>query len=196
MREREIEYWNKVASQVFDGGKIRDNWVKRERINKFLSCVQWYQQTVLEIGVGAGISAMTLAVSCGRQWTYTGVEMSPAFIQHARNFCGLHVVQGDVLSLPDGKFTRIIALDSLEHVRKEDRPEGFKAIVDRMAKDAYLLINMPCHRSSHDEEFDHGFDLRDLAMFEDLGLHLVGYELYRYVLPTGPRLSAFVTLHT
>lgn len=197
MREREIEYWNAVANKVFKNGKIRDSFQKRELINKFLCGVTWYNERVLEIGVGVGVNANALSMACGKHWDYTGVEMSPRFIEIAKKYFDLNVVQGDILSLPEGKFTRVIALDSLEHVRKEDRKEGFKAIVDRMAEDAYLLINMPCHRSSHDEEFDHGFDLRDLAMFEDLGLHLMDYKIYRYVLPvSGPRLSAFVKMHT
>ena len=180
MNERESAYWDVVAKQIMEGGLLHDNWKKREFLNGFLSQFSWRGQSVLEIGVGAGVSAAVLTLAAGGGLKYVGTEMSDKFVEVAKQHFRLNVVKGDILSLPDGPFTRIIALDSLEHVRLEDRPEGFKAIVDRLDDGGLLLINTPCHRSSHKEEFDHGFDLRDLALFEDLGLRLKKYELYQY----------------
>ena len=194
MKERESAYWDTVAEQIMDGGVLHDNWRKRELINGFLSRESWREQNVLEIGVGAGVSAGVLSIAAGGGMKYVGTEMSDKFVNVAKQYFRLNVVKADILSLPEGPFTRIIALDSLEHVLPEDRPKGFKAIVDRLSDGGLLLINTPCHRSSHKDEFDHGFDLRDLAMFEELGLRLRKYEMYQYRLNKGMRFAAFLTM--
>lgn len=195
MRSSEIEYWDSVASNLVEGdGRMRDNWNKRELLNRFLSKISWNGKKVLEIGVGCGVSAGALRVSLGGNWTYIGTELSPIFIKSARNSFGLNVIQADILSLPAGPFDRIVALDSLEHINPEDRMDGYKDIVDRMNDEALLVINMPVNRSAHSRDFDHGFDLRDIAVFEDMGLSLQKYELYEHWLHDVRKLSAFVIL--
>lgn len=195
MREREIAYWEGIAEEVTEDGKIRDNFAKREVLMRFLSKVTWTGKRVLEIGVGAGVSAGALMVCCGGKWDYIGTDLSPKFAEAARKAFLLNVVQADVLSLPAGPFDRIMALDSLEHVRPEDRLSGYRAIAERLVDGGLLLINMPCNRSLHDDEFDHGFNLRDIADLEVAGLTLQKYELYEYYINGKQRLSAFVTMH-
>lgn|SRR5574341_72087 len=181
MRPTEVEYWDKIAEQVCRPGEkgFYDNWLKRRIIGQFLLKSEWSGKKVLEIGVGCGATAALLALACGRNWEYIGTDLSPKFADAVKSIFNLKVVQADVLNLPDGKFDRIVALDSLEHVRPEDRPQGYRNIAERMADDGMLFINMPYNRSLHKEEFDHGIDLRDLAMLEDVGVKLCKYELYQ-----------------
>lgn len=178
MRQAESAYWDDVADSVESGEGFLDNWLKRRIIGQLLLKADWMQQTVLEIGVGCGATAALLALSCGNMWSYTGTDVSEKFGGLAKKNFGLNVVKADVLSLPEGKFSRILALDSLEHVRPEDREEGYKAIVSRMAPGALLFINMPISRSIHEAEFDHGIDLGDLKRLEANGLTLTKYDRY------------------
>lgn len=192
MRMDEVKYWDGVASSITKDGAVRDNWLKRQFIGQFLLKCNWCGERVLEIGTGCGASAAMVGVACGRTWDYTGTELSPLFGSIARENFGLNVIQADVLSLPEGPFTRIIALDSLEHVRRDDREQGYRNIAERLAPGGLLLINMPCHRSSHDEDFDHGFDLVDLARLEAEGLRLSKYDRYQIAYGGGRRDYAFV----
>jgi SAM-dependent methyltransferase len=193
MRQTEIDYWDGVAAQTTGDDSVVDNWLKRQVLGQFLLKCQWSGQKVLEIGIGNGVSAAMLALACGRQWEYIGTDMSPTFIKAVQKF-RLEAMQADVLSLPPGPFTRIIALDSLEHVRPEDRPAGYTAIAERLAEGGLLFINMPLNRSLHKEEFDHGIDLKDLAMLEDRGLILRKYDKYDIQYAKYRRDYAFVVM--
>jgi SAM-dependent methyltransferase len=178
MRPAEADYWDKVAESTTEGEALYDNWLKRQVLSQFLFKCTWSGQKVLEIGVGNGVSAATLALACGRMWSYIGTDLSPKFAKSAKDRFRLNVVQADVLCLPEGEFTRILALDSLEHVRPEDRPQGYKEIAKRLAPGGLLFINMPRNRSLHEDEFDHGIDLSDLMMLEKEGLTLHKYDQY------------------
>jgi SAM-dependent methyltransferase len=177
MRQTEIDYWDKVARDRIVADGVNDNWLKRQALMAFFCKYNWMKQTVLEIGTGAGISAAMLKLGCGGMWKYIGTDISPEFCKAAGQW-KLDVVQADVLSLPEGKFSRILALDSLEHVRPEDRQKGYDNIVERMDDGAIMFINIPPKESLHEDEFDHGFDLHDLWELEKRGLTLQKYDTY------------------
>jgi hypothetical protein len=73
----------------------------------------------------------------------------------------------------------VLALDSLEHVRAEDRPVGYDNIADRMEDGAIMFINIPLNESQHEGEFDHEFDLTDLQELQRRGLKLQKYDTYQ-----------------
>ena len=194
MREGESEYWDSVAKQVSpENGGFRDNWSKRRLLGQFLLKCAWSGQTVLEIGVGCGATAALLSLSCGRNWKYIGTDVSSKFAELARRF-DLEIVQTDVLNLPDGDFTRILALDSLEHVHPNDREEGYKNIASRLVSGGLLFINMPLEDSLHEDAFDHGIGLKDIVMLEQNGLRLQRYEHYDIVYFGKSRGYAFVVM--
>lgn len=194
MNQEEVAYWDDVAEATGLDGTVSDNWLKRQMLGQFLLKSQWFKQSVLEIGCGNCMTAGLLALSCGRMWNYIGTDLSPKWVKWAKNF-GLDAVQGDVLSLPDGQFSRILALDSLEHVKPEDRPDGYRAIAERLSPQGLLFINMPKSESGHKTKFDHGIGLEDLRMLEDLGLKLSKYDLYSLQYPgQGRRVYAFVVM--
>jgi SAM-dependent methyltransferase len=193
MRQSEAAYWDGVADAVIEGGGIRDNWLKRQLLGQFLLKCNWTSEKVLEIGVGCGASALMLQMACGNTWKYVGTDLSPKFVSMGKEM-GLNVVQADVLGLPEGQFTRIIALDSLEHVRPEDRFEGYKNIAARLVKGGLLFINMPYARSLHEDEFDHGIDLSDLVALEQAGLFLQKYDYYEIQYQNYRRGYAFAVM--
>lgn len=179
MRQTEIDYWDNVASaRMLSGGGVYDNWLKRMAMMAFFAKYNWMHERVLEIGTGAGMSASMLKLGVGGIWSYTGTDVSPEFCRKTKEQWSLNVVNADVLSLPEGKFTRVLALDSLEHVRKEDRPKGYDNIVERMDDGAILFINIPLSESQHENDFDHGFDLTDLHELQKRGLTLHKYDTY------------------
>lgn len=193
MRKGEEAYWDGVAASVIHGDGVKDNWLKRQLLNQYLSKCLWSGQKVLEIGVGAGINASLLSISCGHDWDYIGTDVSPRFVEYARGF-GLNVIQADVLSLPEGPFTRILALDSLEHVHPDDRPEGYRAIAQRLVPGGLMFINLPVSRSIHDADFDHGIGLSDLVALEANGLIVQRYERYEIQYGNYRRDYAFAVL--
>ena len=194
MREGEPQYWDSVADKVApENGGFRDNWSKRRLLGQFLLKCSWSGQNVLEIGVGCAATAALLALSCGRMWKYIGTDVSTKFAELARRF-DLEIVQTDVLNLPQGEFTRILALDSLEHVHPSDREEGYKAIASRLAAGGLLFINMPLEGSLHEEAFDHGIGVSDIVHLESYGLRLQRYERYELVYLGQHRGYAFVVM--
>ena len=194
MRPAESEYWDSIAAKVSpDESGFRDNWSKRRLLGQFLLKCSWSGQRVLEIGVGCAATAALLALSCGRNWDYIGTDVSAKFIEVARRF-GFQVVQTDVLNLPEGKFTRILALDSLEHVHPDDRKAGYANIASRLVDGGLLFINMPLAESLHKDEFDHGIGVADIVRLESFGLYLNRYERYEMMSFGQYKAYAFVVM--
>lgn len=183
MRPTEVEYWDELAkNRIYKDGGIVDNPVKRVPMARAMMGYSWAGAKVLEIGIGAGLTAAALRFLTAGTMTYLGTDLSPAFCENAARF-GLKAVQADVTKLPgeDGEYTRVMALDSLEHVRPEDREAGYKEIVRVMAPGGVLFINIPLNESMHDNEFDHGFGLVDLLKLEQAGLKLESYNTFKTV---------------
>lgn len=199
-RERESEYWEAVAKTVLgdDFSKISDNVHKRGQVvGKLLCSASWIGQEVLEIGVGASMTAGAIRQAIMGEWNYIGTDMSPHFVKHAQDI-GFEAVRTDIKSLPgkDGQFTRVMALDTLEHVNPEDRIEGYAEVARVTAKGGLLLINMPLEEeihSQHEKEFDHKFGLNNLHEIEESGFQLKSYDRY-YSTNTVPKPMAFVVM--
>ena len=175
---REIEYWEGVSQKCFTVDGMLDNvWKRPEQIKRLLKH-DWYQQKVLEIGVGNGMIAGALQLVIQAHWSYIGTELAPNFRRAAKAMFQLNIVEADVRELPGEGYTRIIALDSLEHVRPEHRAEGYAKIAAVAAKDALLFIHLSRSLSLHDKEFDHPFGLEDINALETHGFTLNAYERY------------------
>lgn len=201
-REREAAYWDSVAMEArLHEGIVADNIYKRQMIvgRLLLSC-EWSNEHVLEIGVGQAQAAATLKVVLLGKWHYTGTEMSEIFLTSSRDAYHLNMVRTDVTNLPgrDGEYTRVMCLDSLEHVHPDDREDGYKEIARVTAKGGFLLINMPLAEDQfHDREFDHPFGLDDLHRIEKNGFRMRSFEKYfprRGNPGTEIRPSAFVVM--
>lgn len=181
---REVAYWEEVSKHCVGGGTLlKDNVWKRPEQLKRLLAYNWLNQKVLEIGVGNGVIAGLLRVSVQGHWDYIGTELSANFRDAAGESFQLLTVEADVKELPGNGYTRIIALDSLEHVRPDDRPDGYAKIASVAAKDALLFIHFSQSISYHDKEFDHPFGLDDLRALEVVGFKLKTYEAYPCQLP-------------
>ncbi len=195
---REIEYWQGRAQECVDGGVLKkDNVWKRPHQLRRLLQYNWLNETVLEIGTGNGVVAGVLRAIVQHSWMYCGTELAPAFREHAMKAFGLDTIEADVREIPgcpDPGFTRIIAFDSLEHVRPEHRQEGYKRMAEVAAPDALLFIHYSHSPSAHDKEFDHPFGLEDLVDLESAGFALVSLERYNCDHPSGVLDYVFVVM--
>lgn len=193
---REVEYWEKTSQKCVksDGVLLADNVWKRQLQLLRLLKYDWIKQKVLEIGTGNGVIAGALQVAVEGHWRYLGTELSPNFRQAAQAMFQLNTVEADVREIPGDGYTRIIALDALEHVRPEHREEGYSRIAAVAAKDALLFIHLSYSESYHDKEFDHPFGLSDLVMLEGAGFALRTYERYVCPHPQGDMDYAFVVM--
>jgi cyclopropane fatty-acyl-phospholipid synthase-like methyltransferase len=183
---REIEYWDGVAKPITsENGLKADNlWKRRHQVERLLRH-PWIGQKVLEIGVGNGIVAGTLQMVMQGHWTYTGTELSPHFRKCAASIFQLNTVEADVRELPGDGYTRIIALDALEHVRPEHREEGYARIAAVAAPGCLLFIHYSHSESHHLKEFDHPFGLEDLVRIQQAGFSLRTFERYACEHPNG-----------
>ncbi len=179
MRQAESDYWDVQADKRFK--YVSDNSWKRAAIVHRLLTVEWVDKRILEIGVGFASVAAVLRIIFLDNFKYIGTDVSPIFCQKAKDFFDVDVVNTDIINLPvtENGFNRIIALDSLEHVKPEDRPEGYRRLGFVMAPDATMFINMPLEETHHDLEFDYPFGNNDLVQIaEASNSRIVKYEEY------------------
>lgn len=177
---REKAYWDTIAGKSVSletkKWSYSDNSWKRPNQVKHLMAHDWIGHKILEIGTGNAVIGGVLKSICGGAFDYTGTELSDKFIQWGRAAHGLNIVQADVRELPGEGYTRIIAFDSLEHVRPEHREEGYAKIASVAAPEALLFIHFSYGTSFHDKEFDHPFGTEDLARIEKAGFVMLNYE--------------------
>lgn len=186
VRQSEVDYWDAEAK----GRAGRDNFHKRQEIVRRLLGLPLFRARVLEIGVGAGHAFATVQVALGGNLSYRGTELSPTWAEYAKNNFHMEVVQTDVTSLPAeaGSADFVVALDTLEHVRPEDRDQGYGEIDRVLRPGGKVVLNIPCAESLHDLDFDYGFDRADwVRLMHVTGAEEVCYEEYSVDMPGGPR---------
>lgn len=179
---REVAYWEMVAEHAHpDESTSTDNIWKRPHQLERLFKYNWINERVLEIGVGNGVVASVIGGSIHRKWNYIGTELSPRFAMFATKRGKMSIVSADVTELPEPPsqgYTRIIALDSLEHVKPDDRDVGYRRIADVAADGCLLFIHYSLGTSLHNKEFDHPFGLHDICALEKNGFRLISFEQY------------------
>jgi hypothetical protein len=195
--QTEVDYWESRAKNCVDPDRhaMADNiWKRPEQIRRLLK-YDFIDQKVLEIGVGNGLISGAIRMLVGGVWKWTGTELSPRFARYAAQMFGLmDIVQADVREIPGDGYTRIIALDALEHVRPEHRGDGYRRIAEVAADGALLFIHFSWGKSAHEKEFDHPFGLSDIVALEGAGFTLMSYERYTVAHPKGPIDYAFVVM--
>jgi hypothetical protein len=191
----EVEYWDGVASKSVNlDGSLRDNiWKRLPQISR-LCKYDWADHKVLEIGHGNAVIAAALQMLLMGHWSYTGTELSPTFSQFAIKQARLNSVQADVTEIPGEGYTRIIAFDSLEHVRPEDREAGYRRMAEVAADGCLLFLHFSYSTSYHDKRFDHPFGLEDLVRLEAAGFTLRTYERYEVQTPKEAMKYAFAVM--
>lgn len=195
--QTESEYWDVIADKsVRISGPERvftDNSWKRPNQLKNLMAYEWVREKILEIGVGNGVIGGVLRCLAGGG-SYTGTELSDKFIEWNGRMYGLNVVKADVREIPGKDYTRIVAFDSLEHVRPEHREEGYRRIYEVAAKGGLLFLHFSYGESFHDKEFDHPFGTDDLVRLEKVGFTLQKYERTICKHPNGDIPYVFVVM--
>lgn len=164
MREAEMNYWDDVAIRVKGRniGGMTDNIWKRCAIVSRILAHRPAHARVLEIGVGQGLAAAVTNMVCLGNMKYIGTDVSPAFCEFVEKRWKLQTVNTDVRKLPDGPFDMVWAFDALEHVRPEDRDEGYREINRVLDDHGVILLNVPRDESGHNDAFDFGQDDADI----------------------------------
>lgn len=191
---REVAYWEGVAEKaVPDSGFVDNTWKRPHQLRRLLE-YSWIGEKVLEVGVGNGLVAGIMLLTVGGHWKYLGTDLAEKFCLAAKDRFNLKTVQADVREIPGEGYTRIIAFDSLEHVRPEHRADGYKRLYEVAAPGALLFIHYSYSPSYHDKEFDHPFGVQDIADLAATGFSLQKYERYECQGQTGPLDYAFVVM--
>jgi len=161
VRPEELAYWDTHAR----ARGTADNIWKRQHLASYVLAQHPAQARVLEIGAGQATVAMAVTLVVNGHLTYMGTDVSRVFCDYVRQRWHLPMTQTDVRHLPgaEGAYDMLWAFDSLEHVRPEDRLEGYREMHRVLAPQGLILLNIPLSASHHQEAFDHGFDEQDLA---------------------------------
>jgi len=177
VRPEEAAYWDLQAANLCD------NIWKRQWIARHLLELPLIGKRILEIGVGPGNTFGAINTIFLGNIKYMGTDVSPKYCEFAKSAWGLTVKNADIREIPadDDAFDYVVALDSLEHVRPEDRPQGYREIDRVLRKDkGKIVINMPLTVSEHDQQFDHGFNERDfLDLLTRLNMQCEEFRRYR-----------------
>jgi hypothetical protein len=179
MRQDEVEYWDIQASKKINPSF--DNIQKKGvLLEKIIRDGDLLYQNILEIGIGLGNIIKALKIIYFSNFNYVATDVSKLYVDNALKFVE-NIFHTDICKLPRIKhgFTRIICLDSLEHIKPEDRDQGFSEINMAMAEHCRILINLPCDEYKHDKQFDHTFGLNEINQLADAtGTDLVLLEKY------------------
>lgn len=164
MRCDESQYWDKQASAKLK--TYMDNIWKRQQIVRRLLESEIIGHQILEIGVGIPFTIQSIRYALGSFFKYVCTDVSQKYVDFARSW-KLEAVHTDATKLPGSSYTRIIALDSLEHVRPDDRPAAWKEIGRVMGGSCKVFLNIPVDETHHDLEFDYPFNIRDVCDLAD-----------------------------
>jgi SAM-dependent methyltransferase len=181
MRETETAYWNHVATQVKGKGtgELTDNIWKRCEIIRRILAHRPIDASILEIGVGQGLTAAVMNLAMLGHMKYVATDVSNEFCEFVATKWKIPVVHTDILKLPDGPFDMIWAFDTLEHVRHEDRAAGYAEINRVLAPDGIILLNLPLSESGHVDEFEWGItDQSVTELAKAVGGRISKWEMY------------------
>lgn len=188
LRAREIEYWGSVARDSKLKNGFQDNIWKRQALIRRLLDYNWISETTLEIGVGGGLTMACINLLTLGRMSYLGTDLAPEFCEYVSARWKLQMAMCDVRNIPaeSEQFSRIVAFDTFEHVRPEDRDAGYAEIKRLLAPEGLVILNIPCNETLHDLEFDHGFTGTDAdRLCEVAGLKIIRWEPYEVTTPGG-----------
>lgn len=166
MNQAESEYWDQVSVTV-KGSTLFDNIWKRCAIVSRILSHRPIGARILEIGVGQGLAAALTNLAVLGDMRYVGTDVSKEFCEFVEKKWKLKTAHTDVRKLPDGPFDMVWAFDTLEHVRPEERPEGYLEINRVLAEHGLILLNIPLDESQHQSEFDWGMHPKEVFDIAD-----------------------------
>lgn len=179
MRSDEVSYWEEQAQNRTKRG-VQDHTGKRRGIVKRLLDYDMGDASVLEIGVGQGVTFSALQLIYLGHIKYHGTDLSPTFV----DFCtklGLKCVVADATCIPwsDKSMDYIVLLDSFEHINPADYNKVFAEMARLLRPYGKIILNLPANKSKHDDRFDHEWDIKDITkMFNIASIKLLKYEAW------------------
>ena len=162
------EYWDSQAKRKFAflgaEKKIVDNIWKRQAIVRRLLACDFYEKSILEIGVGPGTTFAAIKLILLNRFNYIGTDVSKEYVDFVKNKWKMKVIQTDVTNLPGGndQYDYIVALDSLAHVPPNDRLSGFIEINRVLKSKGCIILNITKDIKPDPSNFDWGFFDGDL----------------------------------
>lgn len=148
---------------------------------------------VLEIGTGTGYFSRILSRHCD----YTGLEIDPESCQTTRGkISGGEVVEGDAQSqpFPNERFTRIVALEVLEHV--PDYRQAVKEIHRCLTREGVVVISVPFRKAggTSDNPY-HIYEPGAAELITEFDRHFTKVEVFYQYFPESPFMTAARALH-
>ena len=119
-----LEFDDRIVSQLEQAYRSRDMVRRRGRVRAALAARPG--DRVLDVGCGPGFFELELIEEVGPDGSVTGVDVSPASVDHARKrsagHSNLHFEEADATALPagDGEFDRAFCVQVLEYVPDVD----------------------------------------------------------------------------
>lgn len=180
--EKDLQaYWDGLAEKAWSGQIMRDNWSKRRLIVKRLLEYDLTHSKILEIGCGLGITAAVISLVHGYKLKYVGTDVSLKFIEAIKTLSRLNAVHAKCNNLPfdNGSFDVIWCLDSLEHIKPDERQDSYFEIGRVLGKHGLIMINLPLSETQHDLDYDFEFTDHDICnLMSATGTHIVKIEEY------------------
>ena len=181
MRPEESAYWESMCQKTRPNGGYRDNIWKRQVIVRKLLELDLIGKTILEIGIGMGVSFAAINLAILGKFKYIGTDLSEGYCSFVKDHWNMDVRQTDVTCLParDNSIDIVVALDSLEHIHPDDREAGNKEINRVLSHPGQLVIHLGLEPSFHDNRFDHPYGSKEvLELLDTCGMRMVRHDVY------------------
>lgn len=190
----DIEYWNKVAKNCssMENKSITDNFKKRQVMLRELLAYDFDDESILEIGVGAGVIAGIIKILYPKV-KYKATDLSDYFVATAKKFFNVDAIQARITELPfsDKSFSNIFLFDVLEHIKKDELEKAYSEIDRVLADKGVVFVNNPLSPTHHDLNFD--FPYSDIEV-GTLAVRLGGRIEMIKVIGTGTCFYQFIVI--
>ena len=158
------KYWDMQAKRKIVSGDLDNIW-KRQVIVRNLLEYDFYDKSVLEIGVGPGTTFASIGLILLNRFSYVGTDTSSVYVDFASKKWGMNTVQSDVTNLPgkNNSYDYIVSLDTLAHVKVDQRKDGYKEMNRVLKSSGKIILNITVKGTELDpNEFHWGFSYYDL----------------------------------
>ena len=146
----------------------------------------FYNKSILEIGVGPGTTFAAIKLILSDRLTYIGTDTSQEYVNFVSDTWKMKTVQTDITHLPgkNKSYDYIVALDVLEHVEPKFRLAGYDEINRVLKNDGRIILNTTKNIEPDSEAYHWGFFGGDLTtLINACSLYIEKREAYEVMIP-------------
>ena len=179
--QTEQEYWESVAAATIVGGRLLDNYYKRQQLTRLVFGTEIIHKRILEIGAGMALTAAAVQSAIVGNWHYTALDVSRTYVEFIQDKLGLEARIGSITDLgePSRSVDAIWLFDVLEHISPRRRTQAYCEMNRVLKNGGVIVVNTPLSESKHQEMYDFGFCEADLEfMNSQTGCFLKKNETY------------------